>query len=74
MKTSKSRTAAITCAIAMAASVALPGAAHAGGKNCEGDARVQRFATMAYRMSGLTIFYDVMYQAAARQKFYECRF
>lgn len=74
MKASKPKTAAIACAMAISAGLALPTAAHAEGKNCAGDARVQRFAGMAYRMSGLTIFYDVMYQAAARQKYYSCRF
>ena len=71
MKVHKSKTAAIAFAIAMSA--ALPTAAHAEGKDCAGDARIQSFAGMAYRMTGLTVFYDAMYRVAERQKYYRCR-
>lgn len=74
MKAAKLKTVAIACAMAISASVAAPTAAQAEGKDCAGDARVQMFSGMAYRMSGLTIFYDVMYRAAERQKYYRCRF
>jgi len=73
-----SRTKAALAALVIAASAvtgATPAAANprATVKNCEGDARTQSFAMFAYRMTGFTMFYNVGFDAAMRQKFFSCK-
>lgn len=72
MKAEKSKAAAIAFAIAISAGAVLPTAAMAESKDCSGDARTMMVSGAVYRMTGLTIFYDIMYRAAERRKFYQC--
>lgn len=76
MKPSRTKAALVALVIAASAMTgATPAAANgrAAIKNCEADARTQSFALFSWRGTGLTIFYNVGFDAAMRQKFFSCK-